>query len=142
MQNLKLTRSSSSSILPRGLAEETLLSLSLLFPNWDIATENFLRRSHHHQLHEILLEYPSHSHIDQFHHWRGRMSRLHLEFQSRGPSLKHLWSDKRDRLQWYTFWFAVAILAFTLLFGTATVVLTAMQTAYTYESLELARKAA
>jgi hypothetical protein len=70
------------------------------------------------------------------------MSRLHLEFQSPGPSLKHLWTDRRDRLQWYTFWFAVTILAFTLIFGIITIVLTAMQTAYAYESLQLARKAA
>jgi hypothetical protein len=53
-----------------------------------------------------------------------------------------LWTDRRDRLQWYTFWFAVTILAFTLIFGIITIVLTAMQTAYAYESLQLARKAA
>ncbi|KUJ13475.1 uncharacterized protein LY89DRAFT_544839, partial [Mollisia scopiformis] len=123
-----------STILPRSLAEETLLSLSILFPNWNIATEKFLRRSRNLQLHDTLFEYPCNAHLHQFHHWRSRISRLHLEFRSPGPTFKNLWFDRRNRLQWYTFWFAVAIFIVTIVFGMITIILTAMQTRYAYQS--------
>ena len=122
--------------------KETLLSLSILFPNWNIATEKYLRESEHQDIHENILQYPCFAHLDQFHHWRGRMARLNLEFQSPGPKFKHIWVDRRNRLQWYTFWFAVAVLIFTIVFGVVTIVLTAMQTRYAYESLKLAKEAA
>jgi hypothetical protein len=130
----------SSTVLPRSIAEETLLSLRILFPNWNIATEKFLRRSRNLQLHDSLFEYPCNAHLDQFYHWRGRISRLHLEFRSPGPSFKNLWFDRRNRLQWYTFWFAVAIFIVTIVFGVITIILTALQTRYTYQSLQLARE--
>jgi hypothetical protein len=137
-----LTGVSSSSILPRPLVEETLLSLSILFPNWNVATEQFLRRSQHLEVHDSQFEYPHYTYLDQFHHWRDRISRLSLEFQSPGPKFKHLWSDRRNRLQWYTFWFAVAILILTIVFGIITTTLTTLQTVYAYQSLQLARQAA
>jgi hypothetical protein len=133
---------SSTSILPRSLVEETLLSLSILFPNWNMATEQFLRGFQHLQMHGNQFEYPQYTHLDQFHHWRDRIARLNQEFQNPGPRFKHLWSDRRNRLQWYTFWFAVAILIITVIFGVITITLTGMQTLYSYQSLQLAKEAA
>ena len=136
------SRFCSRTILPTSLVRETLLSLSILFPNWDLRTERFLRNSQNTQLYDYPFEYPCHAHLNEFWHWRDRLARIHHEFQSPGPGWRQLWSDRRNPLQWYTFWFAVAILILTLIFGIATTVLTFLQTLYTYQGLQLARQAA
>jgi hypothetical protein len=87
-------------------------------------------------------EYPYNTHLSEFYFWRDRLARIHSEFQSPGPSWRHLWSDRRNPLQWYTFWFAVAIFILTLVFGIMTTTLAFLQTIYTYQSLQLARAVA
>jgi hypothetical protein len=94
------------------------------------------------QLYGHPFEYPSHAHLNEFYHWRDRLIRIHQEFQSPGPGWRQLWSDRRNPLQWYTFWFAVAILILTVIFGIITTILAFLQTWYTYQGLQLAKAAA
>lgn len=117
-------------------------SISILFPNWDLRTERFLHNAQNAQLYDHPFECPSHAHLNEFYHWRDRLARIHHELQSPGPGWRQLWSDRRNPLQWYTFWFAVAILILTVIFGTTTTVLTFLQTWYTYQGLQLARAGA
>lgn len=129
----------SKSPLPASLTQETLLTLSILFPTWDLRTTRLLRNT---PLSSHPLSSPSYAHLNAFHHWRDRLARIHQEFQSPGPGWRHLWSDRRNALQWYTFWFAVAILVLTVAFGSAGLVLSSLQTWYTYQGLLLAREQA
>jgi hypothetical protein len=139
---LRSSRFYGRTILSTSLVRETLLSLGILFPTWDLRTERFLCNSQNTQLYDHPFENPCHVHLNEFWHWRDRLAQIHHEFQTPGPGWRQLWSDRRNPLQWYTFWFAVAILILTLIFGIATTVLTSLQTLYTYQGLQLAGQAA
>ena len=56
--------------------------------------------------------------------------------------MTQLFNDRRNVLQWYTFWFAVVILALTIIFGLISSITAVLSTRYTYEALVLARDAA
>ena len=77
-----------------------------------------------------------------FFYWRDRIAEIHAESQSDPTNWKLMWRDRRHPLQWYTFWFAVAVLVLTVIFGTISSVTACMMTRYTWQTLELAREAA
>ncbi|MCJ1460918.1 hypothetical protein MMC28_011300 [Mycoblastus sanguinarius] len=133
---------SDTKIIPESVTKETLLSLNLLFPNWDPRTERYLQKANQGFFAEATIKIPRQLYLMDFYHWQDRLAELHDESQSSPPSWKQLWTDRRNRLQWYTFWFAVAVLVLTVVFGTITSVTACMQTRYAYESLQLARTAA
>lgn len=57
--------------------------------------------------------------IDSFEYWRDRITILKQAFDDAEPrSISQLWHDDRKKVQWYTFWVAVVILAMTCIFGT------------------------
>jgi len=56
--------------------------------------------------------------------------------------MTQLFNDRRNVLQWYTFWFAVVILVLTIIFGLISSITAVLSTKYTYEALVLARVAA
>ena len=85
---------------------------------------------------------PKQLHLMDFFYWRDRLAELHTESQSYPTNWRLMWRDRRNPLQWYTFWFAVAVLVFTMIFGTITSVTACMMTRYSWQSLKLAREAA
>lgn len=86
--------------------------------------------------------YPERLYLSDFHYWRDRLSEICFEYQSPPSRWRELWTDRRNRLQWYTFWLAVAIFILTIVFGLISSVTACMQTIYAYEALQLARVAA
>jgi preprotein translocase subunit SecG len=56
--------------------------------------------------------------------------------------MTQLFNDRRNVLQWYTFWFAVLIVGLTVIFGVISSVTACLSTRYTYQALVLAREAA
>lgn len=130
-------QSSVESLLPDGLADETLTTLALLFPSshsskglYSSTVPFWLRKGavlspeHDKFLHAIRtspLE-PYERDIRNFHYWHDRIVILKQAFDEAPPihNFAQLWHDRRDSLQWYTFW-AVA------LFGMLTVCLSIVQ---------------
>ena len=129
-------------ILPKDLLKETFLSLNLLFPNWDPTTERYLQKADRTLITEFPLNIPKRLFLTDFHYWQDRIAVLLTESKAPPTSWKQLWTDRRNPLQFYTFWFAVAILILTVVFGVISSVTACMQTRYTYQSLQLARTAA
>lgn len=56
--------------------------------------------------------------------------------------MTQLFNDRRNVLQWYTFWFAVLIVGLTLVFGIISSVTAGLSTKFAYEALLLSREAA
>jgi hypothetical protein len=133
---------SGANLIPLAVIEETLLTLQLLFPEWDPETLKLLQKMSHLR---VLIEENGHMRrlfLADFHFWRDRLSEICFEYDSPPSGWKQIWVDRRNSLQWYTFWLAFAILLLTIIFGTVLSVTSCLQTVYAYESLQLAREAA
>jgi uncharacterized membrane protein YkvA (DUF1232 family) len=56
--------------------------------------------------------------IDQFKYWHDRLVILKQVFDEAEPSnFTQWWRDRRRHVQWYTFWVAVLVLMWTVVFG-------------------------
>jgi hypothetical protein len=56
--------------------------------------------------------------FEKFHFWHDRLVILKQAFDdSRPTGLTQWWFDRRNVVQWYTFWVAVAVLFLTIFFG-------------------------
>ncbi|KAF2178669.1 hypothetical protein K469DRAFT_731671 [Zopfia rhizophila CBS 207.26] len=56
--------------------------------------------------------------IEKFHFWHDRLIILKQAFdQSRPATISQWWYDRRNGVQWYTFWVAVVVLFLTIFFG-------------------------
>ena len=78
-------------------------------------------------------------HLADFDHWRNRLLELHQIFHSPPVGWTQIWADRRNPLQWYTFWIAIVILVLTVVFGIISTVTGILQTCLAYESVKLAR---
>jgi hypothetical protein len=110
-------------LFPVGLLEETLRTLSLLFPPHDADTEKFFRvldkkliwDQHLTDCRPLRL---SERQIETFTFWHDRLVILKEAFDtSRPATLSQWWHDRRNGVQWYTFWVAILVLFLTLFFG-------------------------
>lgn len=51
-------------------------------------------------------------------YWNERLSILYKAFNESQPNdLSQFWKNRRNKVQWYTFWIAVVVLILTLVFG-------------------------
>lgn len=56
--------------------------------------------------------------IEKFHFWHDSLIMLKQAFDNSQPStISQWWWDRRNGVQWYTFWVAVWVLILTILFG-------------------------
>ena len=133
---------SNSKILPVELLNETLLSLCLLYPTWELPTTKYLQRKAPGFFPPAPDRILPQIYLSDFCYWHDRIAVLLTETRSPPKTLKLVWKDDRNPLQWWTFWLAAAILVWTLVFGLITTIATCMQTKYAYQSLQLARAAA
>jgi hypothetical protein len=110
-------------IFPVGFVQETLRTISLLFPQYDKESRKWFKAQ---QLKFGLDEKTSTSghltteerQIENFVFWYDRLSILKQAFDEAEPStLAQWWFDRRRRVQWYTFWLAAVVLTLTVLFG-------------------------
>lgn len=119
----------SSARLPKGLAEETLRTLALLFPSRpkNKSAQNWLRSKLSDKKRSVrpdsdLLDCASLRPLDRkaekFEYWRSELLTLKEIFDEPRPtSLRRLWHDRRNKVQWATFWVAMLILVLTIFFG-------------------------
>jgi hypothetical protein len=136
-----LTKVSNRSLLPKTVLKETLLSLNLLFPHSDPLTESFMLQHEHDQTFHLEGPFDDNkpSNLADFNHWRNRLLELHQIFHSPPVGWTQIWADRRNPLQWYTFWIAIVILVLTIIFGIISSVTAIIQTCLAYESVRIAR---
>ena len=97
--------------------------LSLLFPPSDRATSDYCSRLQRSYDVDPQLVRCSHletddRQIERFVYWHDRLVVLKQLFDEATPrKLSQWWHDRRNGVQWYTFWVAIVVLAFTRLFG-------------------------
>ncbi|KAL4804614.1 hypothetical protein BDV18DRAFT_161708 [Aspergillus unguis] len=106
-----------SPFFPKGLIEETLSTLSLLFPAGNKACGKWYKRQDgHDELDYNVLECSSSPRrIDEYNYWHDRLVILKEAFDETRPStLAQWWNDRREGTQWYTLWVAISL---TLVFG-------------------------
>ena len=113
----------SSSILRPDLIEETILTLRLLIPTNDPRSRHWFKKKQR----KLGLDSKAGSYgslgtsarqIEKFHYWRDRLVVLKQTFDESEPqTLRSWWYDDRKKVQWYTFWIALLVLALTIAFG-------------------------
>ena len=144
------------------LRTELIQSLNLLFPDGDLRTQKFLSHPSSLPFFKAIIDHlsftnrresqtivseepvldPGRIYLCEFYHFRDHIAEIAYEFSSPPPKVKQVWTDRRNALQWWTFWFAFAIFCFTIVFGVVTILLAGLQTRYAYEMLVIARDAA
>lgn len=113
------------SLYPHGLIEETLQTLALLFPQYDKETKSWLTSLSKASPHTIDQQLLHCGHLtlaerqqNQFHFWHDRLVILKQAYdESRPATLSEWWHDRRNTVQWYTFWVAIVVLFLTIFFG-------------------------
>jgi hypothetical protein len=136
-----MTTSSKVEMIPNSIIDEYIETVNLLFPSWDTETQKYLKKRGQAFGMEVPVSSLGPLYLSDFHFWRDRLSILHTEFCSPPPSMTHLFNDKRNILQWYTFWFAVLIAALTVIFGVISSVTAVLSVKYAREQVMLARAA-
>ena len=110
-------------IFPPGLLQETLRTLALLFPPHDPDTEKFLGMLDGNTILDQQLTNCkplrlSERQIQTYDFWHDLLVILKQAFdQSRPATLSQWWHDRRNGVQWYTFWVAIVVLFLTIFFG-------------------------
>lgn len=111
---------SDSQLFPVGFVEETLNTLALLFPSSDPDIEQWSRKltrvdSMAFKCGRLRAEKRQ---IENFRFWHDELVILKQVFdQSQPSSFEQFWNDRRNGVQWYTFWVAFLVFVLTLVFG-------------------------
>ncbi|SPO01517.1 uncharacterized protein DNG_04190 [Cephalotrichum gorgonifer] len=132
-----------STVLPEGLAEETLKTLAILFPQSDYCgslrstrkKRVWLGRLRAHSIYTIddRLTWCGTPNMDdrqpaRFRFWRDRLVIIKEVYDESTPdSFSEWWHDRRNGVQWHNFWVAIVVLGLTALFGLIQCVLAAIQ---------------
>lgn len=163
----RLTYSGSAeSLLPKGLAEETLQTLALLFPSSDTETRKWFSQLSEAGLDKRAIQCgqlkTDHRQTERFRFWDDRLVVLKQVFDEAQPkSLSQWWYDRRNGVQWYcslianvpntdchplipvvkryTFWVAVLVLVLTIFFGLVQSVEGALQVYASFKGLHESR---
>jgi hypothetical protein len=97
--------------------------LSILFPQHDKNTQRWIKRHpESYRIDKTLLKCEplrlDDRQIEKFHIWHDRLIILKQAFdESRPANISEWWYDRRNGVQWYTFWIAVVVLLLTIFFG-------------------------
>lgn len=99
-------RASADSLLPKGLAEETLQTLALLFPSSDVETRKWFSKLSDAGLNKRAIQCgqlkTDHRQTERFRFWNDRLVVLKQVFDEAQPkSLSQWWHDRRNGVQWY-----------------------------------------
>jgi hypothetical protein len=146
----KLTDWSITSILPEGLAEETLRTLAIFFPQSDYCGSLRSKRKKRVWL-ERLRAHSSRSidrhltwcgtpsmgsrELSNFRYWKDRLIIIKEEFDHSTPdSFSQWWHVRRNGVQWHNFWVAMLVLGLTALFGLIQCILAAIQVYKAYHA--------
>ena len=131
----------SSPLFSTQLLEETLRTIALLFPQNDPQTRAWVKsKCNARDLDPMVIGCgylrPRDRQFERFSIWHDRLVILKQAFDDASPhTMSQWWWDRRDGVRWYTFWVAVLVFVFTLLFGSIQCVEGALQVYLTYKTL-------
>lgn len=110
-------------MLPPSLIQETLDTLALLFPSNDPRTQAWYNQistqlAFDSQILNCGYLKTDDRQIEKFTHWHDQLVVLKQVFDEATPrTMSQWWHDRRNGVQWYTFWVAIVVLSLTLTFG-------------------------
>ena len=115
----KLTMSLfSSTLLPSELFSETAVSLALLFPRINPDCTALLRHESQNLDPNLRMLAPASRDVQAYNYWRDNLSTFWEVFDRSQPSsIQQWWYDRRNIVQWWTFWIAFVVLVLTIVFG-------------------------
>lgn len=105
------------------LVEETLRSLALLLPRANTDSKrcylkNLKRYPNIDPRAGDLTMSPKDRVLDDYQYWKERLQIIVEAYDKSEPkALPQWWKDRRNKVQWYTFWIAALILVLTIVFG-------------------------
>ncbi|KAG5657318.1 hypothetical protein KAF25_005882 [Fusarium avenaceum] len=112
-----------STLYSQEFLNETLDTMALLFPKWDKKSRAWYEREASVRgLDSYLIEVgqltADKRRLENFSFWRDRLILLKQVFDESGPeNIWQWWYDRRNGVQWYTFWVAILVLFLTVFFG-------------------------
>ncbi|KAF2805400.1 uncharacterized protein BDZ99DRAFT_490508 [Mytilinidion resinicola] len=112
-----LKRQQGNPIFPAELITETLHTLSVLFPRGDRDAKRWYNKQEDPEELDLgLFECGlPHRRIEGYKYWHDRLVILKQAFdESRPATFSQWWNDRREGVQWYSLWIAIA---FTVFFG-------------------------
>jgi hypothetical protein len=114
-------------MLPPGLVEETLHSLSLILPRVNGKCQKWFEKEQRIQLSYSRLLDPLAADqkpgdlgrsLATYKYWNNRLLEVSKAFDESQPrDISSWWMDRRNTVQWYTFWIAALVLLLTVVFG-------------------------
>ncbi|KAK7999376.1 hypothetical protein PG990_011976 [Apiospora arundinis] len=139
---LKMHQSKGGSLFPSGFVEETLRTMALLFPQSDRTVASWLRSGDDYRsCVDPMVAWcgtlrSRDRRFERFSYWHDRLVILKQTFDDCKPrTLSQWWWDRRDGVQWYTFWVAILVFALTLFFGLVQSIEGALQVYLAYKSV-------
>jgi hypothetical protein len=109
------SKSSDSSIIPLSVLEEAIDTLNLLFPFGDPATKCFLLREKKLFYGLGLCSRPRKLDLRAYSYWRDQLLELIDAYNEPPHNWWQLFSDRRNKMQWATFWIAFFVFILTLI---------------------------
>ncbi|KAK0507468.1 hypothetical protein JMJ35_009991 [Cladonia borealis] len=104
-------------VLPKDFVAETLRTLDLLFPFGEEDTRKYLDQTGQTFYRTSSRDLSRATNFGEFRYWHKRLIELHGVFNQAPRSILQLWYDRRNPLQWWTFWLAALIAVLTVVFG-------------------------
>ncbi|KAK0613333.1 hypothetical protein B0T14DRAFT_437304 [Immersiella caudata] len=124
---------------PDGLLEETLRTLALLFPQNDRGTRRLIAgiKGIDQTVRCCGISRAQDRRFEKFSVWHDRLVILKQAFDDSQPhKITQWWWDRRNSVQWYTFWVAILVFVLTVFFGTVQSIEGALQVYLSYKSLQ------
>lgn len=129
-------------LFPSGFVDETLRTLSLLLPQNDGKTQAWIgAQIEEYGLDPLLAECGSlatqERRFENFNYWNNRLVILKQALdESRPRTLSQWWFDRRNGVQWYTFWVAILVFLVTIFFGLVQSIEGALQVYLSWKALK------
>ncbi|CAN9211256.1 unnamed protein product [Alternaria alternata] len=130
----------SNFLIPVNIIDEAIATLDYLFPQ-DNATKEFLQeeeKRHGIAINVLSLDPPSHRttiRLKDFNYYHDRMLDVAYEYTNPPTSWRLVWKDRRNPVQFWTFWLGLGIFGFTILFGILASVYAGLQYKVAVQSL-------
>lgn len=141
MTGIRLTNNSlkNKGLFSESLIQEALDTLALLFPSSDNETANWLKGLT--KIDPCLGRCgslrTSERRLENFNYWHDRLIILKQAFDESSPrNISQWWFDRRNGVQWYTFWIAILVFVVTIFFGIVQSFEGALQVYLSYKSMQ------